>query len=770
MEFLDKTVTSKSSNLESALHCIKNDMHNNIIGIGGKGGAGKTYLLKQINNELIKDPRFEVVVFITCSKGISEERIQKKIIGNLHLSNNISYIERQQTIYHFLKERSFVILLDDLWCCVDLKTIGIPNPMKAVGTCKRKVVLTTRLIKVFEQMKVKKRIEVDVLNWDDALCLFKKKVTEEIINSDPLIQKYAEDVVKELGGLPLALIIIGRAMHDKLDPREWEQAVKLLKQARLNDLQFSDENRSVFHVLKFSYDNLKTNTLRQCFLHCSLWPENYEIQKDDLVKFWMGLGLIDEPKIQEAYDVGYCYIKTLQTICLLEMCDGAIKMHDVIHDMALWIANNQGEDANKWIVQVGMKTRRPNNEIDVSGDTEILSLMKIHACKVSIFATCSSTKLSTLLLNKNYIEDSKTLQLELFPKLTFLDLSSNDLESFPIEICKLVHLRFLNLSNNIHLNSLLPEELGALTNLKYLFLQYTECTFPRKVLSNMKALRVLDLRYYSMVESLQTFLGLQEDLQCLPDFKALGFSFSNSSTHDFQEFSQKVSVPIRWLKLRNCDGKTLSFSSFFLGNSHLQSNLISIDISYMHDVKFVKFEGIKKNPNVCYLGELETLSFDDMFDMKEVIWKRLNPKDVFPKLQFLRFWNCIELTSISWVVDLPCIRELYVARCDNIKQLIRVHELKNSGVKVSPHLFPFLKTMSVEYNSKLKRISDPTITFPALEFLTVFHCKLKKLPFNSSNIPKKLKLISGDEEWWNNVEMEDGGNKSSLQPIFEKLW
>ncbi|KAJ4756387.1 Disease resistance protein RPS5 [Rhynchospora pubera] len=559
-------------------------------------------------------------------------------------------------------------------------------------------------------------------------------------------------------------------MHDKMDPSEWEQAVKQLKQARLNDIQFSDENRSVFHVLKFSYDNLKSNTLRQCFLHCSLWPEDYVIHKDDLIKLWMGLGLIDEPRIQEAYDVGYYYIETLQGICLLEICDGAIQMHDVIRDMALWIANNQGEDVKKWIVQAGAQTRELHYEIDVPADTEILSLTKICAYKVSISIKCSSTKLSILLLNNSLIDDSTILRLELFPKLTFLDLSSNELESFPIEICKLVHLRFLNLSDNLRLNSLLPEELGALTNLKYMFLQDTECIFPNKVISNMKALRVLDLRCNSMDESLDNFLGLQEDIQCLPDFVALGFSFSNSSTHDFQEFSQKVSLPIRWLKLWNCDGKCLSFTSFFLENSHLQSNLISIDISYMNSVKSVKFEGRKKSPNACYLGELETLSFDYMWDMKEVMWKRLNPKDVFPKLQFLTFWNCPKLTSISWVVYLPCIQELYVGRCDNMKKLIRIHKLKKCGVEVSQQLFPFLKTLSVENNGKLERISDPIITFPALEFLTVYYCKLKKLPFKSSNIPRKLKSIRGNEEWWNNVKMEDGANKSSLQPFFKKLW
>ncbi|KAJ1685499.1 hypothetical protein LUZ63_016889 [Rhynchospora breviuscula] len=620
------TSTSKSANLESALYCIKDDEQNNIIGIWGMGGVGKTHLLEQINNELSRDPSFKVVViFVTCSKGCTEEKIQNKIIEKLGLSKSDSIEQKQSAVYNFLRERSFVLLLDDLWNRVDLKTIGIPNPMESVGTFKRKVVMTTRSTEVCGQMEVKKKIKVDVLNWDDAWCLFKEKVSEETIGSDPFIGKYAVDVVKDLGRLPLALITIGRAMHDKMDPREWEHAVKLLKLARFNDLEFSGSNQSVFHTLKFSYDNLKNDTLRQCFLHCSLWPEDHEIRRDELIELWMGVGLIDEPKIQEAYDTGHMYIRRLQAVCLLENGDGVcdtIKMHDVIRDMALWITNNQGEDTNKWIVSAGIEKRQQEYEIEVSRDTEKLSIVKNYARKKFISITGSSGKLSTLLLNKNRIKDTKTLRLELFSTLTFLDLSWTYLEAFPVEICKLIHLQHLNLSwNPFLLKSLLPEELGSLTNLKYLLLCGTKCTFPNKVISKLKALRMLDLRHNSMDESFHyyNYLVLQEDLQGLPNFEALGFSIINSGTLDFNEFSQKVSVPIRWLEVYSCNESCLLFLSCFSGNSLLQNNLISIDIGEMNVVEYVKFERTNEKQNDCCLGRLETLEIVRMDNMKEVI-------------------------------------------------------------------------------------------------------------------------------------------------------
>ncbi|KAJ1690995.1 hypothetical protein LUZ63_015150 [Rhynchospora breviuscula] len=440
-------------------------------------------------------------------------------------------------------------------------------------------------------------------------------------------------------------------------------------------------------------------------------------------------------------------------------------MHDLIRDMAIWIANNQGEDTNKWIVHAGTYTE--SKEIQISSDTKALSLMNNGAKRILFSTICSSTKLSTLVLSHNSLIDSKTLQLELFSKLTVLDLSINRLEDFPVEICKLVHLQFLDLSGN-PLKSL-PVELGSLINLKYLILWYTNCTFPNKVLSKLKALRVLDLSIGHKAYNLDIFPTIEKDLQLLSHFQALGIIISSKLA--FSRFSQTVSVPvIRWFDVCKYNESCLSFSSCFFENSHLQSNIVSIHISHSDDIECVKFENASENQSICHLGRLEHLFFRWMRNMKEVIWKGLDPKDVFPRLQILKFNFCPSLTSISWVVNLPCIRMLAVRHCTSIKQLIRIDELKDSGIHMSQLCFPFLTEMDLRYGDELEIISDLMISFPALEYLLVDNCdKLKNLPFKPSNHPRKLKLIKGSQEWWNNIELEDDSYRFSLQPFFEKL-
>jgi GTPase SAR1 family protein len=751
---------SKSSSLEQALQYIKDDTHA-IIGIWGMGGVGKTHLLEQVNNELARDREFHVVVFLTCSKQCSEEKVQLKIIEKFGLSKSDDEEQRKTIIFHFLQEKSFVLLLDDLWNHVDLKKIGIPD---LVG--KKKVVLTTRSIEVCRKMEARRNIKVPVLNWDDAWSLFTEKVTEDTINSHPLITtKYAKEIVEELGGLPLALLTVGRAMYDKRDPSRWEHAVTRLRQARLDEV--SEE--SVFRTLSFSYENLDNETLRQCFLHCALWPEDSYISKKHLIKLWMGLGLIDEHDVPSAYNVGSDYIGKLQDACLFEKYgEDCIKLHDVIRDMALWIARNQGVDNFKWIVEAGTHKER-QLMIKVPHDTEKLSLMHNGIEKLFFSLPYPSSKLSTLLLCYNRLNDLETFRLESFCELRVLDLSGNCFDTFPVEICKLVHLQFLNLSYDCRINcKSLPKELGHLINLKYLLLRGMRCSIAKGVISKLKALRVLDawiIQFSGEEENFRRFESLEKEIKHLSDFQALQISIIGK--HDFEDLSQ-TSVPIRKLKVYGKYKGCLSFSSCFLGNPQLQKNLEYLELISLGPVKWVKFErSTSYGQRICQLGRLERLSFHSIA-MKKVIWKGINPRDVFPKLQNLSFVSCDRLKSISWVICLPCIQELLVFGCPSIKQLISINELSHSGIIISQPSLPALKKMTLFGNRALKRISDPMVTFPALEYVKVFVCnKLKKLPFKTGNPPKIL-VLEGTQDWWNNIEMEDSSHRSLLQPFFKE--
>lgn len=76
-------------------------------------------------------------------------------------------------------------------------------------------------------------------------------------------------------------------------------------------------------------------------------------------------------------------------------------------------------------------------------------------------------------------------------KWTSLDLSKQELNEFPVEVCTLMQLKFLNLYKN-HINEF-PPEIAKLTNLENLNLGTNNTyTFPNN-LTKIKSLKHLDL-------------------------------------------------------------------------------------------------------------------------------------------------------------------------------------------------------------------------------------------------------------------------------------
>jgi Leucine rich repeat len=233
----------------------------------------------------------------------------------------------------------------------------------------------------------------------------------------------------------------------------------------------------------------------------------------------------------------------------------------VIRNTPLWIAKDQGSKENKWIVRVG--THKTKKSINVPSETEKFSLMhnSIDEHNCSLSCTSSTPKLTTLLLNSNYLTVKTVKQLTMFPELEVLNLSNNLINCFPVEICNLDKLKFLNLSENVIQS--LPEKLKDLTNLRYLLLKQKKIrTIPNGILSKLTELRVLDL-------SENIYLCLGVDLQLLVHIEALRILVYRR--HGFKKLND-LKVPIVDLI------SDFTFPCSFLENPHMRTDLFSLVI------------------------------------------------------------------------------------------------------------------------------------------------------------------------------------------------
>ncbi|KAI3938573.1 hypothetical protein MKW98_016078 [Papaver atlanticum] len=214
-----------------------------IVGLYGTGGVGKTTLLQKVNNEFAKRKMFDVVIWIVVSNCLNFRSIQNKIgkkVG-LQWSEGTETYERANDIFKGLKNRRFLLLLDDIWEGIDLETIGVSrNSIQFTGS---KVVFSTRSEQVGGLMEADKRIKIECLEDDQDWSLFQQKVKQEALSCHPEVLEVAKKVSKECRGLPLALITIGRPMSSKTDLKQWQHALCTLQDAAS---QFSCTNCQVF--------------------------------------------------------------------------------------------------------------------------------------------------------------------------------------------------------------------------------------------------------------------------------------------------------------------------------------------------------------------------------------------------------------------------------------------------------------------------------------------------------------------------------------------
>ncbi|XP_039116585.1 disease resistance protein RFL1-like [Dioscorea cayenensis subsp. rotundata] len=581
-----------------------------IIGIWGMGGVGKTTLLKKINQQLLDNANmgFDHVLFIEASQNTLLEEVRKQIAERLNLHR-----AGKEDIFNVLKISNFVLLLDNIWDEVGLIDLGIPHPYSDDNSTKQykhKVIFTTQSEDACAKMGAgENTIKVECLESDEAWDLFKDNVNLAVIESDEKFKEIAWQVMEKCGGFPLALKVIGKAMSNKKSVQDWKFILNSIKNSGTEVVRGVQE--SLLPILKFSYDNL-TNDLKECFLSiCMLRGQ----LKHYIVEFFMGLGLIgDFDNLQEVYGTVENILKTLEESCLLQYSDddyGFVRLHDVIYEMAVWIASDCGMNMNKWIVKdfhyrgtfeiplIDAENWRFTNRMIIIGLEKLLPILS-HQC---------SDLLCLMIESNPYFKNIPEGFFRQMPNLTYLNLSGTNIEELPKDIKCLVNLQYLNISNtNI---SPLPKELVYLKKLQYLICSHLNGLGKvdlEDLLSRLQKLKVIDI-YPSGWVDLEQLKKLKKHV------KAIGMRVVS------KEVLQQLSCfPMAWLCLYNLDIISLSFDTLSCKNHGF---LQKLEIESCPQLEQIMMNGSGSH--------LKYLSISDVKKLANIIWKlRFSPSLSFP--------------------------------------------------------------------------------------------------------------------------------------------
>ncbi|EOY30387.1 NB-ARC domain-containing disease resistance protein, putative [Theobroma cacao] len=725
-----------------------------IMALYGIGGVGKTTLLKTVNNAFLgRAYNYDVVIWVLVTKEFVVSKIQQAIVARLGLPWEETEASELRTskIYNVLKKKRFLLLLDDIWERIDLGDIGIPLPNEE-NKCK--LIFTTRSMDVCTDMDAHRKLKVEFLDEEKSWQLFCEKVGRMEILESPPIRNYAETIVRKCGGLPLALITVGRAMANKETEEEWKYAIELLNKSP-SELRGMED---VFTLLRFSYDNLENETTKTCLLYCALFPESYSIEKEQLVEYWIGEGFLDSSYDSNAHNKGYAAIGSLKVACLLETGEEEtqVKMNDVIRSFALWIASESGLNKGKFLIEAssglteapGVKNWEGAERISLL-DNGITVLKEIHKCP----------NLLTLLLQwNNGLNRVSADFFQSMSALRVLDLSFTSIRKIPVSINQLVELRHLNLAATKI--TTLPKELGSLTKLNHLNLlrTYSLRTVPREAISGLADLAVLNL-YYSYSWEVQNVEGEAEvgfeELETLRHLRILGLTISTITSLNRLSGLRNLVRCIQYLHIKECEGlPQLELSSA----SGYGKTLRRLSIRNCYDLNYLVVDAEDRE---TWLPNLEVLALQGLPNVTSV-WKTPVRKVSLQNLRLLNIWYCHRLKNVSWVLLLPRLEVIYLFYCKEMEELVSGEE------KLEPdsQAFSRLKTISIRDLPELRSITPWALAFPCLKSIAVIDCpQLKKLPIrnhNSSNLP----TVYCAKDWWDGLEWDEPNTKYAFLTDF----
>ncbi|TYI84945.1 hypothetical protein E1A91_D05G403200v1 [Gossypium mustelinum] len=663
--------------------------------------------MKHIHNDLLKQQRFERVIWVTISKEFNVMKVQDNIASALkakeYLDEEEDKLIRAAILSEILKNAGkHVLILDDVWDKVPLEEVGIPEPSGSTGC---KLVLTTRSEHVCKYMGCKV-IKVKPLSEEEALILFLNKVGPNIVQS-PTIMPTLKLVVKECAGLPLTIVVVAGTMKGEYNPRIWKNALKDLKE-RIGKVEGVEAE--VIERLKFSFDHLKDEKVKDCFLYCALYPEDYEIRTVELIECWIAEIFIDEMDTrQEMADKGLTILKRLEDNCLLENITNrfdppGVKMHDAVRDMALSITRMNP----RYMIQAGLQLEELPEKEQWSPDIEKVSLMYNSISEISIDVLPTKCQLlTTLLLQHNPIKKIPYSFFINMPCLSVLNLSSTKIKSLPNSISKLKNLTTLLLSGCRELRDL--PCLSMLQELKKLDLSETGIEEVPEGMDMLIKLSYLDLSVRTLKEIPGGLLPKLVHLQ------HLSFDVYNEKT----SLKAKEMEPLK--KLECFTGRFEDISEFNKFISSMQQSKKNF-IKYSLQVGLANFPH-RRDKRVTIAG---VQNWEGELIMHPIEIQELN----ILECDYLRSL-VDDNSSLKNAIDL---RICSITRCEGIECVVSLSSFASS----SAHLFQSLEELYLRDLPKLSALimkdagigsattSAPSATFSHLKEINIVSCSSMK--------------------------------------------
>ncbi|KAM1749159.1 hypothetical protein ACFX12_010065 [Malus domestica] len=492
-----------------------------VIPVVGMGGIGKTTLAKLVYNDTRVIKNFELMIWQYVSVDFNIARLTNGILSSVlgtNISGELSMNQLQEKLRDTLKDKKFLLVLDDVWNEDAYKWGELKDLLVEGAKLGSKVLVTTRNVSVASIMRtVPTNINLQTLSEEDCMSLFVKCAFKGEEREHPNLFEIGKDIVRKCGGVPLAVKLLGCQLLSKTDEREW----KMIRDSAIWELE-ELEREGVAHVLpalRLSYTRLPPH-LRRCLAYCSLLPRTYKgFNSWVLIKIWMANGILEshDHGNLELEDVGELYFKELWERSFFQNVEDfslfcKFDMHDLIHDLVRSVAQDE-------CFAVDFEGTK-----EISENVRHLSVWRPAQNVPSILDKRNrlrSITLGDIDINESFLQTC----FSRFKYLRMLVLFDSTFEAFPSSIVSLKHMRYLELTGNERITKLpdavcklqsldilcvggcvnleeLPRDISKLISLRWLEITTKQTSFPDNGVGCMKSLRFLCIVHCGNLTSL----------------------------------------------------------------------------------------------------------------------------------------------------------------------------------------------------------------------------------------------------------------------------
>ncbi|KAJ4964740.1 hypothetical protein NE237_016589 [Protea cynaroides] len=564
-----------------------------VLGLCGPPGCGKTTLAAMLcRDKQVKDI-FKNIFFLKVSSTPNLKEIVERLFRQI-MNRAPSFLDDEDAVMQLgnLLERepkTRLLVLDDVW-----DDSFIQNFVFRIE--KYKILVTSRT----ECPTFDYTYSLKMLSEPDAMALFLHSTFPQSGNGNyeepdrDLLNK----IVSGCKGLPLVLTVIGRSLR-RQPPRVWQHTER-----KLSSCSIFESHGVLLNSLGTSLDLLE-ETVQECFMDLSSFPEDQRIPAASLIDIWVELHGIDEV---DAY-FNLRELSTKNLVNLIEISRDAgeidgnmnklfVSQHDMLRDLAIYRSRRLG---TRLIME-----RRDDSLLKRKREQEYNArLISIHTGEKFMSNWCHM-----------HFPEAEVLILDFFATKYTL----------PPFMEKMEKLKVLIIVNHGH----------CYTQLKYL-------TTPG-YLSHLKRVRLEKVLVPSLVEIAMPLENLQkislfmcdlgQELSCEIDFS---YMFPNLVEIDIDYCNEIVELPQGICNL-------VHLQKLSITNCH-ELFALPEQIGCMRDLTELRLHACTK------LSQLP----DSLRELQ--------------KLWFLDISDCINMELPEWISDLHSLRKLNMGGCSEPSEL-----------------------------------------------------------------------------------------------------